>query len=237
MFRGRGKVGVMNILDIVFAAFLLIFFWVGFSRGFVATAYRFVSLALSLALTNAIYPRVKDFLRGLDFAFNFAKETVAQSLPLSELLSGKADELKFIEKLPVPWFLRASLIENNNPEVYRALDVSRFEDYLHSFAADVIIGVFSFLLTFIIVFIITRLIGEALNIASSLPVIRVFDKLGGIAAGLCMGLAALWILMSVSALFVFREEYSWYVEALEASRFARLFYEINPILDALLKFP
>jgi hypothetical protein len=224
----------VNALDIGVVAALAVCAAVGAARGLMRTLFSFMSLAVSLALARHIYPYVLDFLRGTDFVFGAVKGFVAEHIGgIVPEETAKAAQAAYVTAMDVPAFLKGALIGNNNPEVYRALGVADFADYVYGFLANVIIGAAALVVTFIAVAAIIWAISRALDIAGRLPVIRQFDTVGGLLLGLAVGAGILVVAASATSVFIYREDWAGYRALADGSLAGAILYDNNPIIKSL----
>lgn len=96
----------------------------------------------------------------------------------------RIEQTELIENLPIPEFLQDILLDYNNEEGYQGLGVSTFQDYLIGFIATGILNVAAFLASVLIVHLLLWLSISALSILANLPVIRVVNRVAGLALGL-----------------------------------------------------
>ena len=93
------------------------------------------------------------------------------------------------------------LVSNyNNTEIYNALGVNTFGEYLVKYFAKLILNVLAFLLTFLIVTIVLRTIIYMLGIISDLPVIGGLNRLAGGALGMAKGIIFIWVIFAIVTL-------------------------------------
>ena len=76
-------------------------------------------------------------------------------------------------------------------------------------------------------------LSNMLDIVGRLPVIRSFNRAGGLAAGLLQGVLIIWIGMALVNLFFLNPTRPELQEQLNESLVAIWFYENNPIMSAL----
>ena len=67
-------------------------------------------------------------------------------------------------------------IENNNYEVYNIFNVDTLSDYVASYLANVALNIIAVAATFLLVFLLIRLIGFALEIVAKLPVCLLYTS-------------------------------------------------------------
>lgn len=187
----------MNVLLIVVIIILALNAFAGLQRGLIKTLFSIFSLIIALLLTVFISPSISSRLQNSEKVMNYFTEKVDEILNLEENLkevgSKAADQLKVIDELPLPKSIKSSLIKNNNKQIYNALDVTNFADYLTRSIACFILSAVVFLICFIIILVVLKILCFTLDIISKLPILNEINKLAGFALGLLQGLIILWI--------------------------------------------
>ena len=184
------------IIIVIFAAFILY----GFFRGLVMTAFSIASFIASLIIAGLAYPYIAKLIRAVG-VYDGLKDKISGNIGenVSNALAqtGGAVDKTFFELLNLPAFLTNGLVNNNTPAVHGLLQTSDAQNYVSGFLANAVISVIAMIITLIVVFAIIRLIGAALNVASKLPVINTFNKIGGAVFGAILGFGAVWLLLAV----------------------------------------
>lgn len=191
----------MNWLLIAVVIFLAVYAIRGRQEGFIKTVFSIFSILIALVLTYEIQPYVSKALQHNDKIVSYVEQKVDASVDLDKKEEGVSDQRSSIEGLRLPRSLKKSLIENNNTEVYKALVVEKFEDYVSSYLAMVILNALSFVVVFLIVYVLLFIISRALDILSHLPLINGLNKTAGLLVGLLRGLVVIWILCILLTMF------------------------------------
>lgn len=135
-----------------------------------------------------------------------------------------------IESSDLPELFKNLLSSNNNNEIYKELGVDTFGQYVGSFLAKLIIHIFAFLCTFIIVTIILRAIIFALDIVSELPGVGFINRLGGGAAGIVCALVIVWVMYLIITLLYVTEFGKGLYDMIQENAVLSIIYEYNPIM-------
>lgn len=197
-----------NMLTIIVIAILALAVWLGWKKGLVRTILSLCSLIISLVLVWILFPHVSSILEG----FTPLRDTVYEHVDsfLSEEISELLEQLpetdtsaqnELIDKLPLPEELKEKLSLNNNVDVYEALGVESFTEYLSTTVTNLILQAASLLLTLIIVFIAVHLLIGALDLVAKLPGLNAINKSGGAIAGLITGYLIVQIIFLVITVF------------------------------------
>ena len=142
----------------------------------------------------------------------------------------RIEQTKLIQKLPVPAFLQKMILNYNNSEGYRRLDVSDFGGYLVRFIANILTNILAFAATLIAAHLVIRIIMAALHLFSRLPVVSAADKIGGFALGAVRGIFLVWLLLLVLSVFSGTKFGIMAMEMVDQSLLARPLYQTNVFL-------
>ncbi|HWT75711.1 MAG TPA: CvpA family protein [Mobilitalea sp.] len=191
----------MNWLLLVVLAILVVNTLIGMKAGFIKTVFSLCSLVVAVILTIWISPYVNDFMRGNEKIYDGISSKVEKMLPFSAEEAAKSEQVSLIEKLSLPQSIKDSLIENNNADVYKALAIDNFKDYVTNYLTGVIINAMAFIITFIVLLILLWVICLTLDIVSKLPLLNQINKTAGLLAGLLHGLVVVWLFFILLTVF------------------------------------
>ncbi len=206
---------------------------IGYARGLVKELVSLAIVFVSIALVWFLNPYVNRFLREVtpleSKVADRTKEAIAEELGGGQTI--RADEqTEIIEDLDLPQTLTKALLRNNNAEGYRKLNVSSFVDYVSEYIASVILNGGSFLITFLIVTILLRILVFVLDIFSRLPVLHGLNKLGGAALGGARYVFVIWVLMLAATVLCNTRIGRTAMEYIEHDRFLQFLYSWNMLL-------
>jgi len=215
----------MNWLDIVIIIILVISTVVSYKLGFVKAFVNFFSTIISLVMAYKLYPILAKYIRTGAW-YDSIKASIAGTLNIGQ----KANDLtlnaqtSLINSLKLPDFIKSSLIENNNNEVYNVLDVTHIEDYISGYIANICVNIVALIATFIIVYIVINVIATILDIASKLPILNTINKTAGGVLGIAKGILIIWILCIVITFFYTKPSFQPLFLAIENSMIAKVLY-------------
>jgi len=189
-----------------------------------------VSFALSIVLSIYLFPIVAEWIRNTP-AYTALKEYIIRTMGLEEVVQAHGVEL--IASLPLPDLIRNSLMEHNTPNIFRLLNVYTIEEYIAGFFAGMAINIIAMILVFISVRLILGLLAGVLDLVSRLPVIRTFNRGGGLIFGVIQGVFIVWLGLAIINLFFLNPTTPELVRILDESLIAGWIYEYNPIMAIL----
>lgn len=188
----------------IFAAVMVI---VGLKRGLVKMAFSFVSILVVLILVNVLMPSVKTLMshtpvytainnsveKYVEEHINKATENLTQT--------GVNAQKTIIDELPLPKKVKITLIENNNEESYAKTESNNFSEYIANSLSDMVMGAITFILLFLVILILIKILFHVLNLITKLPVIHTFNSIGGGILGLVEAIVIIWIACIVVTMF------------------------------------
>lgn len=229
----------MNIFDVLVLIILAACMYGAYRKGLIRSLFGLVSSVGALLITNALYPRMSRFLRETEI-YTMLKQWVINSMGLEEVVHEQTvkAQTELINSLSLPDMVTQSMLANNNPEIYKLLRVSTIADYVSGYFANVLINVLSFVIVLVLVRVAFSIVGQMLGIFAELPVLKTFDKLGGLAAGFVEGSMIIWIMFVILSLFFMKPEYGDWYQRIKDSVIAARFYENNILMGMILQiFP
>ena len=163
-------------------------------------------------------------------ANQYFQEYMSQSGGGSALSLTKVEQTELIQNLPVPDFLQNLLLNYNNSEGYKKLEVTDFGGYLVNFFANIILNILAFVVTLLVVQLVLWTGITALDLFSRLPVLNFVNHLGGLAVGALQGLFAVWLLFLIISLFSATEIGMTLMNMVNESVLLQPMYESNMFL-------
>jgi len=150
---------------------------------------------------------------------------------LEDMVQGYTTEV--IAELPLPNLLQRSLMEHNTPNMFEMLNVHTIEEYIAGFFANMAINIIAMVVVFVLVRVILGILSNMLDVVGRLPVIRQFNRGGGLIFGLLQGIIIVWIGLAVINLFFLNPTTPELARLLDESLIAGFIYEYNPIMAVI----
>lgn len=163
-------------------------------------------------------------------ANQYFQEYMSQNGGSSAVSLTKVEQTELIQNLPVPDFLQNLLLNYNNSEGYKKLEVTDFGGYLVNFFANIILNILAFVVTLLVVQLVLWTGITALDLFSRLPVLNFVNHLGGLAVGALQGLFAVWLLFLIISLFSATEIGMTLMNMVNESVLLQPMYESNMFL-------
>lgn len=234
----------MNILLLIVGIIFLVSVFIGYKRGFVKIAASLITTLLCFVLVLFISP--------------FVSQWIQKSTPLKGIIQDKCMELllpdegavedvmqvevssneqfEMIKDTEWPEILQDMIWEHNNSEVYSALGVETFIEYIGAYITKIIADILAFLITFIVVFIVLRIIVGMLNIVDKIPLVGGVNRTVGAVLGAGVGVLIIWILFIVITLLYNTEIGALCLESIAENKILTELYERNWLMNNITKF-
>lgn len=235
----------MNTLLVVVGIIFLISVIVGAARGFVKIVASLVSTIIILVVVMIASPMVGAAIRDVtpigqwirdECMEIFVQDTEAEEENVLEQVLSREQQISLIENAELPDFLQDLLLENNNDEIYTALGVTTFVEYVAAYITKLVTDLLAFLLTFLVVSIIVKSVLYILGVIGELPVLGSFNRLGGGLLGLGIGLIIVWVLFVVITAIYDTSIGARCFEDIRNSEILTILYNSNFILNNIVKF-
>lgn len=206
----------------------------GRHKGFIKTVFSLFSIIAALILTVWISPIVSKQVQQNDKIMSFTTNKVTKVVVTNNKdktkVNKKSGQITYINKLPFPKAVKTALIENNNSDMYTAMAVNSFKEYISSSISRIIINAAVFILIMLIAIIVLSVLCEALNIISKLPIINGLNKTAGLFAGLLQGFIIVWIGCIALTMFSSTKFVQSIFEIINKNTFLSLIYNNNLFL-------
>jgi hypothetical protein len=144
-------------------------------------------------------------------------------------------QVKAIETAELPEVFKGLLKENNNNEIYSALGVDTFAQYVGTYLAKLMIHVATFLAIFLLVTIVIRAFVFALNIVNDIPGFGLVNRLAGGFLGIVCSLMVIWFFFIVVTLFYTTDIGRAMYDTIQNNDYMRIIYENNPLFNMSIK--
>lgn len=223
----------MNALTIAVIIIFIICMAIGYIKGLfrsvLGTAATIVALILAYLLTpivsriiiehtliddyvdNKVYDiiqeqvqkKAEEKLKENGVPASQAKLNESQVDELMNTSLSKAQQIEVIRSLPVPGYIKTSLLDNNHDEIYEKLQVESIYRYISRHISYMVVNLASCILSFVLLRLILIIFTITLNMAvRNIPLVAGVNHLGGMLAGMITAVLLSWLFLLIcSAVF------------------------------------
>ncbi len=234
----------MNMLLIVVGIIFLLSVFLCYKKGLIKIVASLVSTLVCIMLVMLISPSVSGFIQNSTPLKGIVQEKCADIMGIEMSVNpevgsvnlSREEEINLIEGAELPELLQEMLLENNNSEVYEALGVGSFVEYIGAYITKVIADIIAFLITFIIAFIVVRIVIGMLGFLDKIPLVGGVNHLLGGAVGVGVGLLIIWILFIVITLLYNTSIGASCMDSIADNGILSWLYDNNPLMNSIIKF-
>ncbi|MBE7031803.1 MAG: CvpA family protein [Ruminococcaceae bacterium] len=203
------------LADLCVIAVVAGFMYMGYKAGFMRSFVKIASYIVSIVISFFMYPVISDLL---------VKTPIYEKMV--ELINQKY-QLQPLIDVPTDTF---SVLANYIDKGVQAATVGIAEAI-----AVLLVNILAFVIVLILSKLVIRIVGSIFKIFTKLPVIKQFNRLGGMILGGISGVLVLYLVCAVMFLFSPLDPHSRIAFEIEQSTFASEIYENNIIINVLGK--
>ena len=234
----------MNGLLLVVGIILIVSIVIGYMRGFLKIVASLAATIAIVVLVGFLTPYVSQAIRNVTpLEETMQRKCIDMLTPegadSEEVLAGdlsRDNQISLIEESRLPKMFQEMLLSNNNNEVYEALGVTTFAEYVGTYFAKVISDIAAFLVTLLIVTIIVRTALCIIGIIGKLPVIGGMNRIAGGVIGIGTGLIIVWVLFLVITVFYDNSVSRACMEDIANNKILQVLYDSNLLMKYVMKF-
>lgn len=225
----------MNWLFILVVVILILFTLHGYKKGFIRVIFSLLSLIITILLVSFVVPKIGDFLKEETPLYTSLKENYIERLENKQEEKKPINQDSEVDLYGIPSILLASLTEDNNNifEEMKTQGQSMINEYICGYMADLTINLIAFIAAFFVVTILLRMTVFTLDIISNLPIIKGFNKIAGLFAGLTEGVIIVWIAFLIITIFIGSETGVQLRGFIYDSKFLTYMYNNNYLLKLI----
>ena len=233
--------GIMGLIDVILVLLIIIMGIVGYKKGFLKKAIGMVSFFVALVVSIVFCKQFANFLKGQDIIYGglydkwylkFSEIEAIHLLENSEDLAGSLNE-----HLKLPQFLCDSIADS----ILANVSAQSILEKLTTAVADMLMVLISACLLFVIVFVGAFILKLLVHILRGNAIIKCVDGIIGVVFYVSMLLLFVCFVFAVFHALADKEFFTPVQEFLvidlqletEKFRFAKLFYEHNPIVTII----
>ncbi|MBQ4057295.1 MAG: CvpA family protein [Lachnospiraceae bacterium] len=223
----------MDWICIVIGVLFLICLISGWVRGLFKVLLSVAGMIASIIVATYVAPGISGYLEEHTQWDDNIAAYISEELSFSDSENevSKGVQVEVINDLPISEALKASILDNNNSEMYSALDATGVYDYIAKSMSVVILNAVVFLVLGVVAHVFFVSLGKAVEGLTKLPILRSIDKLGGLTLGGMQALILIWILFLILSITSTSEISQEMIEAISQVSCLKLLYDNNVLLD------
>ena len=200
------------IIDIIGIAIIVACIISGMKKGLVKGVFSSLSFIIALILTVSTLSFATDYVKETEFGKNIMEKTEIVIIESSEEIEGQS--------------ILSELIDTGGIQK----EAEKMQENLSEKLGDLVIRALCAIVLFIAYAVLIKIVAYILDAVAKLPVLKTFNKIGGILAGAVNAYIFMTILSCILMLLL-STSYGEAIKAqLESSKITAWFYNNNPIL-------
>lgn len=182
------------MLYIMIGVILFICIISGYCKGLIRSVVAAGAMVLSLFLTIYGYPYVSNWVQKYTKLDENIQAGIEKRLELETIQedSARMKQIEVIDELQIPDVLKKALVDHNNEDMYTALGVKKFQEYVAGYLSSLIVNAIVFLSMELIVTVAVRVIIFLAKMVTDIPIVKGLDKTGGVILGLIESVLIIW---------------------------------------------
>ena len=223
----------MDWICIVIGVLFLICLIAGWTRGLFKVLLSLAGMIASIMVATYIAPNVSGYLEEHTTWDDEIAVYISEKMSFadSENEISKGIQVEVINDLPISETLKANILDNNNSEMYSALDATGVYDYIAKSIAVVILNATVFLILMLVSHVFFMSLGKAAEGLTKLPILRSIDKVGGVTLGALQALIIVWVMFLILSITSTFEISQKMIESINQIGILKLLYDNNILLD------
>ena len=208
----------------------------GYRKGFLRIMVSLLWIALVIAAVFWLSPYVSDFLIHHSSAYDKVEEKITTLVEIGGHvdLTDETVQEESIDAMELPGLLKSALHQNNTEEVYREYMVEAFSGYISGFLTRLVLKAASFIGVFLLVGLLAFIAMRAADLISRIPIIKGFNRLLGVAAGLVLALAIIWVFFFVVVMFLGSGFGDRLMADIKQSAFLTFLFDQNLLMELIM---
>lgn len=196
----------MNWLCVIILAVPVMYIFKGFQKGMVKMAISFLSVFITLAACFVLNPYIERMLKQETKIYESVQQK-CENYIIDTIEVQKDEEInqeeqnEVLQKLILPENITELFVSENLIGEYENILAETFIKYLAGGIANFIIGAISLFITFLVINILMRLFGKALDVIVSFPILSMMNRTGGAVLGGAKGICMIWIFFLIISVF------------------------------------
>ena len=208
------------ILDLVLLAILIVSIIFGYKRGLVNVIFSLCAFVLSLIITAVLYNPITNLVINNTELDENIKEIIIDNGIIEDIYNEDSENSanEYIQK-----YIQDIVIDNTNEAIEETAGLMAEK----AVAIIVSIGLF------IIVRLILIVLRFVMSGIASLPIIRQFNELGGVAYGMLRGLIIIYVILAILFFIVSMNNNQTILNLIDTSIVSKILYSNNIILNII----
>lgn len=160
-----------------------------------------------------------------------AKENFDKSISEEDELSTSPDVA--VNSLGLPEIISSDIIKSCAGEMYQKLAATLFDEFISVYLAKLVIKAGSFVGLFALLAILMCILLAAVKLIEKIPVLKTFNRLMGVCAGLSISLIIIWVFFIAIMMMFGNSLGNWLITQVQGSRILAFLFNNNILFNLI----
>ena len=211
------------IVDIIIIAIIALSIFLGYRKGLIELAIKLCAFVIAILITLILYKPVSNLIINT----TSIDETIENSIleKANDVMEGEEDEELSEETNPAS-------TEELSEEIKQEAREGLLPEAARGLSVNIVRGGVIIIL-YVLVRIALRFVTALANLVAKLPILKQFNKVGGVLYGLIKALLIIYVLLAIVFIIVCYVNNTTIAEAINSSYITKFFYDNNLLLNIL----
>ena len=160
-----------------------------------------------------------------------AKENFDKNISEEDELSTSPDVA--VNSLGLPEIISSDIIKSCAGEMYQKLAATLFDEFISVYLAKLVIKAGSFVGLFALLAILMCILLAAVKLIEKIPVLKTFNRLMGVCAGLSISLIIIWVFFIAIMMMFGNSLGNWLITQVQGSRILAFLFNNNILFNLI----
>jgi uncharacterized membrane protein required for colicin V production len=231
-------------MDYSFLAILILSGLAGAYQGLVRMAVGFISLIFTFFISTTYYNQIANIIKTKTPIYRMLKSSISSNMDKSITSIQGMDKLTqlndnvvntLIGMVHVPPVLRNFILKQTHVDITH-INTKGLIDIMSTNSAEIFVKILGFIILFASIQFIFTIAETGLGAIFQLPILSEVNILGGFGLGALQGIITLFVICAAWSMLSGSSMYKEVFVDLNASKYAKWFYDNNQLLEYLVKY-
>ena len=231
----------VNYLLVAVLLIMLIGVIKGYRRGFLRLAVWLLGLVGVIFIVTKTSPALSEQLIEKTSLYDTVREKIVsiyneQAKENFDKNISEEDELSTspdvaVNSLGLPEIISSDIIKSCAGEMYQKLAATLFDEFISVYLAKLVIKAGSFVGLFALLAILMCILLAAVKLIEKIPVLKTFNRLMGVCAGLSISLIIIWVFFIAIMMMFGNSLGNWLITQVQGSRILAFLFNNNILFN------
>lgn len=218
------------VIDLIIIVIIALCIILGYKRGLIGVAFKFLSFIIALILSIILYEPVANYIIYNTTIDEKIEETIIQNIDAERFQTNEEGTIEKGESNTpqvIIDYINETIVETANNAKSEIVDIVAEKLSVTAIKIISIIGIF------VIIRIVLIILNAVADLVAKIPVIKQFNKLGGVIYGVLEGMLIIYIILALCSIIAPLITNFAIVESINTSFIGKMMYNNNILLKLM----